>query len=39
MINYLVILEVTSVISGLLTAFVASATLQKLPKRMIEGVK
>lgn len=39
MINYLVILEVTSVISGLLTAFVASVTLQKLPKRMIEGAK
>ncbi len=39
MINYLVILEVTSVISGLLTAFIASLTLQKLPKRMIEGVK
>ena len=39
MINYLVVLEITSVISGLLTAFVASITLQKLPKRMIEGTK
>ena len=37
MINYLVILEVTSVISGVLTAFLASVTLQKMPKRMIEG--
>ena len=36
MINYLVILEVTSVISGVLTAFVASSVLLKLPKRMIE---
>ena len=35
MINYLVVLEVASVISGLLTAFIASVTLQKLPKRMI----
>ena len=35
MINYLVILEVASVVSGLLTAFIASVTLQKLPKRMI----
>lgn len=35
MINYLVVLEVTSVISGLITAFLASVTLQKLPKRMI----
>ena len=35
MINYLVILEVASVISGLITAFVASVTLQKLPKRMM----
>lgn len=35
MINYLVILEVASVISGLITAFVASVTLQKLPKRML----
>lgn len=39
MINYLVILEVTSVVSGLLTAFVASLTLQKLPRRMIENCK
>ena len=39
MINYLVILEITSVISGVLTAFIASVTLQKLPKRMIEGQK
>ena len=39
MINYLVILEVTSVISGLLTAFVASVTLQKLPRRMIENCR
>lgn len=39
MINYLVILEVTSVISGLLTAFLASVTLQKMPKRMVEGAK
>lgn len=39
MINYLVILEVASVISGVLTAFIASVTLQKLPKRMIEGVR
>lgn len=37
MINYLVILEVVSVISGILTAFIASVTLQKLPKRMVEG--
>jgi heptaprenyl diphosphate synthase len=36
MINYLVILEFTSVISGVLTAFVASSVLLKLPKRMIE---
>ena len=36
MINYLVVLEVASVISGLLTAFIASITLQKLPKRMID---
>lgn len=35
MINYLVILEVASVISGIITAFVASVTLQKLPQRMI----
>lgn len=35
MINYLVILEVASVISGVITAFVASVTLQKLPQRMI----
>lgn len=35
MINYLVILEVASVISGVVTAFLASATLQKLPKRMV----
>lgn len=34
MINYLVILEITSVISGLITAFIASVTLQKLPERM-----
>ena len=39
MINYLVVLEIASVISGVLTAFIASVTLQKLPKRMIEGVK
>ena len=39
MINYLVILEVTSIISGIVTAFVASVTLQKMPKRMIEGGK
>lgn len=39
MINYLVILEITSIISGVITAFVASVTLQKLPKRMIEGGK
>lgn len=39
MINYLVILEITSVISGLLTAFLASVTLQKMPKRMVEGAK
>lgn len=37
MINYLVVLEITSVVSGVITAFVASVTLQKLPKRMIEG--
>ncbi len=37
MINYLVVLEVTSVISGLLTAFVASVTLLKLPKKMVEN--
>jgi len=36
MINYLVVLEVASVISGVITAFVASVTLQKLPKSMIE---
>lgn len=36
MINYLVILEITSVISGVLTAFIASVTLQKLPQRIIE---
>ena len=35
MINYLAILEITSVISGVLTAFIASVTLQKLPKRMV----
>ena len=35
MINYLVILEVASVISGVITAFVASVTLQKLPQRMV----
>lgn len=35
MINYLVILEIASVISGVITAFIASVTLQKLPKRMI----
>lgn len=35
MINYLSVLEITSVISGLLTAFIASVTLEKLPKRMI----
>jgi len=39
MINYLVILEVASVISGLLTAFIASVTLQKLPRRMVEQTK
>ena len=39
MINYLAVLEVASVISGLLTAFIASVTLQKMPKRMIEGGK
>lgn len=39
MINYLVILEITSVISGVLTAFIASITLQKLPKRLVEGVR
>ena len=39
MINYLVILEITSVISGVLTAFIASVTLQKLPKRLVEGVR
>ena len=39
MINYLVVLEITSVISGVLTAFIASFTLQKLPKRLVEGVK
>ena len=39
MINYLVILEITSVVSGLLTAFLASVTLQKMPKRMVEGAK
>lgn len=39
MINYLVILEITSIISGVITAFIASVTLQKLPKRMIEGGK
>ena len=37
MINYLAVLEVASVISGVITAFVASITLQKLPKRMIVG--
>ena len=36
MINYLVVLEVASVISGVITAFVASVTLQKLPKSMVE---
>lgn len=35
MINYLAVLEIVSVISGLLTAFIASVTLQKLPKSMI----
>lgn len=35
MINYLVVLEFASVISGLITAFVASTVLQKLPKRMM----
>lgn len=35
MINYLVVLELVSVISGILTAFLASITLQKLPKSMI----
>lgn len=39
MINYLVILEITSIISGVITAFIASVTLQKLPKRMVEGGK
>ena len=39
MINYLVLLEITSVVSGLLTAFLASVTLQKLPKSMIERAK
>ena len=35
MINYLVVLIIASVMSGLLTAFLASVTLQKLPSRMI----
>ncbi len=35
MFNYLAILEVTSIISGVITAFVASITLQRLPKIMI----
>jgi heptaprenyl diphosphate synthase len=39
MINYLVILEIASVISGVLTAFIASTTLLKLPKRMISMQK
>ena len=39
MINYLVILEITSVISGVITAFIASVTLQKMPKRMVEGAR
>ena len=34
MINYLAVLEIISVITGLITAFVASVTLQKLPKKM-----
>lgn len=37
MINYLVILMISSVISGVIIAFVASITLQKMPKRIIEG--
>ena len=37
MINYLVILVVASIISGLVTAFVASTSLSKLPKRMLEN--
>lgn len=37
MINYLVFIEVASVISGVITAFIASVTLQKLPKRMVKN--
>lgn len=36
MINYLVFIEIASVISGVITAFIASVTLQKLPKRMVK---
>lgn len=35
MINYLIVIVIASIISGVVTAFIASVTLQKLPKRMI----
>ena len=37
MINYLLILVIFSTISGLVTAFIASVTLQRLPKYIIDN--
>jgi heptaprenyl diphosphate synthase len=39
MINYLPILEVISIISGCLTAFISAKVLEKLPKGLLMEVK